>query len=143
MSMRLVGLVLALCLVGAGLARAEDEGAAPVDMEALKLQLEELKKKQREVETKLGTFKKEVEKDEEVATLKKAMMDAKKAYDDKVKEKLEANAEAKALLDESQQLREKMGEVQKQMRPAPVKKEKPEGAKKKEEKPGEAPAPTM
>lgn len=103
---RITGGVLCLAaLVGTWAWAEEGAGAsgAKADMQALKAKHEEVRKSLRDLQQRL-----QIDQDQEVAGLRMAMDEARKAYDSKVREKLAADPEGAKLIQEMEQIREQI-----------------------------------
>lgn len=132
--------VLAFCFALAAPVRAQDEGAN--DKEALKTEMKELMKAERDKKNQLNKHKKAHSKDEALAELqkavtdaRKALSDAQKALDEKMMETLKNDPEAATVVKEMEELQAKIKEVKEKMRGNP-KEKKPKKQKKDE---GDAP----
>ena len=127
MRKRSMSVWLGVAVVGAWASmplRAE-EAAAPANADEIKQRMETLQTQRREVEQKLGEFRRTLEKDEAVAAARtaseaarKASEDARRAYEDLLKTKLTAIPDAAPLVKQWDEIRAKMTEMEKQMRAA-------------------------
>jgi len=104
-----VMLRLILCaLLTATALGAEGEAAAEPDAEAKRAAAQEARKKYHQIRQKLREYQKKAAEDEEVLALKKVADEAQAAYKAKLEEKIKADPEGAALLQEREAMREEM-----------------------------------
>ncbi len=107
---KLLAVLVALSLTGMGI-RAAEGGA-----EAIKQQMNEMKTKARDLNKRIATIKRKFAKDEEVLQVKQAMDEARKAYEEKLREKVASDPEGQALLQEEETLKQQQAELTKQLK---------------------------
>lgn len=102
--------------------------------DARQAKLKEIQGRMKEIDRSMGKLRKEVMQDPELEELRKAMVEAKKAFEEKLKEKIGATPAGKELRERMEALREEKKALMTEMRPP----KKPKPARKpKKPAPGE------
>jgi len=109
---RIVGLMIGMMMFAVSFVSAQDDA----DAQATKNRLKEISKEIKDLNKSLSPKKKELGKDEELKALKEAVVEAQKAYDAKLDEKLAADPESAELMKKMEALQAEMKELKQLIR---------------------------